>query len=201
MEWDKEPLSYRFKAAITFTDGSVLQIKDYLFPSGKRSTYHWQDAKKPFLSNLAGLGPMILGIMLMGAGAASAPMSPDDDSFSSYSSEYEDEDDASDFFAEPTSTPLPYRPTPTVLNRSPIPTRTPIPPTSTPIPTATPIAAQLAAQNLGRVLELYLHDGRSVKVTLTGTDEENLFVTRRIGGGAISYSIRKDSVRGFKVVR
>lgn len=42
--WDDEPTSRRFKASIIFSDGSVLMIKDYLFPSGRKYAYHWQDA-------------------------------------------------------------------------------------------------------------------------------------------------------------
>lgn len=41
--WDSEPTAYRFKATIRFADNSVLLIKDYLFPKGRKYAYHWQD--------------------------------------------------------------------------------------------------------------------------------------------------------------
>ncbi len=41
--WDSQPTSYRFKARINFTDGSRLTIRDYLFSSGRKYAYHWQD--------------------------------------------------------------------------------------------------------------------------------------------------------------
>ena len=42
--WESESASSRFKARITFIDGSALLIKDYLFAHGRKYTYHWQDS-------------------------------------------------------------------------------------------------------------------------------------------------------------
>lgn len=41
--WDSEPTSYRFKFLIVFVDGSELVTKDYLFSSGRKYSFHWQD--------------------------------------------------------------------------------------------------------------------------------------------------------------
>lgn len=41
--WESEPTSSRFKARITFIDGSSLLVKDYLFAHGRKYAYHWQD--------------------------------------------------------------------------------------------------------------------------------------------------------------
>ena len=38
-----EPESSRFKAEIQFTDNSILMVKDYIFPTGRKYAYHWQD--------------------------------------------------------------------------------------------------------------------------------------------------------------
>lgn len=40
--WENEPTTYRFKARIEFTDRSLLFIRDYLFPRGRKYVYHWQ---------------------------------------------------------------------------------------------------------------------------------------------------------------
>ena len=40
--WESEPAAYRFKSKIILTDGSVLFVKDYLLPSGRKYAYHWQ---------------------------------------------------------------------------------------------------------------------------------------------------------------
>lgn len=42
--WEIEPTSSRFKARITFLDGSSLLIKDYLFAHGRKYAYQWQDS-------------------------------------------------------------------------------------------------------------------------------------------------------------
>ena len=41
--WESEPAAFRLKAELYFIDGSVLSIKDYLFPTGRKYAYHWQD--------------------------------------------------------------------------------------------------------------------------------------------------------------
>ena len=41
--WDSEPTSYRFKAKFSFVDGSSLVTRDYLFSSGRKYAFHWQD--------------------------------------------------------------------------------------------------------------------------------------------------------------
>jgi hypothetical protein len=41
--WESEPTTYRFKAQLYFIDGSNLIVKDYLFPSGRKYSFHWQD--------------------------------------------------------------------------------------------------------------------------------------------------------------
>ena len=41
--WENEPTSYRFNAKISFIDHSVLTVKEYLFRSGRKYSYHWQD--------------------------------------------------------------------------------------------------------------------------------------------------------------
>lgn len=41
--WDSEPSSYRLKANLHFIDNSQLIIKDYLFPTGRKYSFHWQD--------------------------------------------------------------------------------------------------------------------------------------------------------------
>lgn len=43
LEWDSQPISYRFKANIRFIGGSILLVKEYLLPHGRKYTYHWQD--------------------------------------------------------------------------------------------------------------------------------------------------------------
>jgi hypothetical protein len=40
--WDSEPAAYRFKAKIIFIDESQLTIKDYLFVTGRKYSFHWQ---------------------------------------------------------------------------------------------------------------------------------------------------------------
>ena len=44
-QWDDEPESSRFKAEIQFTDNSILAVKDYIFPTGRKYAYHWQDGE------------------------------------------------------------------------------------------------------------------------------------------------------------
>ncbi len=41
--WDSEPTSYRFKAKISFINGSYLMIRDYQFVSERKYSFHWQD--------------------------------------------------------------------------------------------------------------------------------------------------------------
>ena len=41
--WDSEPTSYRYKAKLALIDDSHLVIKDYLFSSERKYTFHWQD--------------------------------------------------------------------------------------------------------------------------------------------------------------
>lgn len=41
--WDSEPVSYRFKANVYLINDSQLIIKDYLFLSGRKYTFHWQN--------------------------------------------------------------------------------------------------------------------------------------------------------------
>ena len=41
--WDSEPLTYRFKAQINFINGSTLIVKDYLFSTGRKYSFQWQD--------------------------------------------------------------------------------------------------------------------------------------------------------------
>jgi hypothetical protein len=41
--WDSEPTSYRFKAKISFINGSNLIVRDYLYPTGRKYSFHWQD--------------------------------------------------------------------------------------------------------------------------------------------------------------
>jgi len=41
--WDSEPTSYRFKTKITFINGSNLIVRDYLFSTGRKYSFHWQD--------------------------------------------------------------------------------------------------------------------------------------------------------------
>ncbi len=41
--WEHEPTSSRFKARMTFIDGSALLVKDYLFTHGRKYAYHRQD--------------------------------------------------------------------------------------------------------------------------------------------------------------
>ncbi len=43
VSWDSEPASYRFKARLIFVDGSQFDIRDYLFPTGRKYSFHWQD--------------------------------------------------------------------------------------------------------------------------------------------------------------
>lgn len=41
--WDSEPSFYRLKANLHFTDDSRLIIRDYLFSTGRKYSFHWQD--------------------------------------------------------------------------------------------------------------------------------------------------------------
>ncbi|TLD40540.1 MAG: hypothetical protein JETT_3177 [Candidatus Jettenia ecosi] len=43
--WDSEPSSYRLKANLYFINDPQLIIKDYLFPTGRKYSFHWQDEK------------------------------------------------------------------------------------------------------------------------------------------------------------
>lgn len=43
VKWDSEPSSYRLKAILRFTDNSQLIIKDYLFPTGRKYSFRWQE--------------------------------------------------------------------------------------------------------------------------------------------------------------
>lgn len=45
IEWDSEPTSYRFKAKVTFINDSNLTVKDCLFSTGRKYSFHWQDEK------------------------------------------------------------------------------------------------------------------------------------------------------------
>jgi len=40
--WENEPTTFRFKTRIEFKDRSILFVKDYLFPGGRKYVYHWQ---------------------------------------------------------------------------------------------------------------------------------------------------------------
>ena len=43
IDWGSEPTSYRFKTKTTFIDGSNLIVKDYIFSTGRKYSFHWQD--------------------------------------------------------------------------------------------------------------------------------------------------------------
>jgi hypothetical protein len=43
LAWDSEPTSYRYKAELTLIDDSKLILKDYIFTSGRKYSFHWQD--------------------------------------------------------------------------------------------------------------------------------------------------------------
>jgi len=47
--WESEPNSYRFKAKLILIDGSQLIIRDYLFPSGRKYSFHWKDKNNNLL--------------------------------------------------------------------------------------------------------------------------------------------------------
>ncbi len=41
--WESEPTSYRLRSIISFIDGSHLTVRDYLFQTGRKYSFHWQD--------------------------------------------------------------------------------------------------------------------------------------------------------------
>ena len=43
ISWENEPTTFRFQAKLTFKDQSLLFIKEYLFPAGRKYSYHWQN--------------------------------------------------------------------------------------------------------------------------------------------------------------
>jgi hypothetical protein len=40
--WENEPTSYRFKSRFRFIDDSELIVRDYLFQTRRKYSYHWQ---------------------------------------------------------------------------------------------------------------------------------------------------------------
>ena len=42
--WEVEPESSRFKAEIEFVDNTMLTVKDFIFQTGRKYAYHWQDS-------------------------------------------------------------------------------------------------------------------------------------------------------------
>lgn len=44
-QWDVEPESSRFKTEIEFVDNSTLMVKDFIFQTGRKYAYHWQDSE------------------------------------------------------------------------------------------------------------------------------------------------------------
>lgn len=45
VDYDIEPIGYRFKAEIIFKDCSKLRVRDYFFSFYRKYSFHWQDEK------------------------------------------------------------------------------------------------------------------------------------------------------------
>jgi hypothetical protein len=160
---------------------------------------YWDEVKRPFLMYLGGLA--LLFVVGTGSALILPQMVPQDDGFTLESYPDDSTDAGSgDLFAQPTLTPTPFQPTPTFINRSPIPTKTPAPPTATPQPTATPLQTDQAEDHIGQTLEFVLDDGQTFRAVLIRVDATHLTVQRRFGGGNMEYKIAKERLVGFTVV-
>lgn len=174
---------------------------------------NWEDTKRPFLINLAATGGMMVGGMLVALGApgmiGSAPGDPfaTDTAYSDSGTDigtgandpFSDDSDVADFFSEPT--PTPFRPTAVVLNRSPIPTRTPRLPTPTPFPSPTPLPIERLAEHAGRYLELTLTNGDSFQALLVKVEGDQVTIERRLGGGSIRFTVQSSEIDTYRVLR
>jgi hypothetical protein len=162
---------------------------------------NWSEVKQDFFKYVGGFA------MIMFTGVAAAIVIPmtlaqtRGMNQEAYVSPEYSEGSGDDIFAQPTMTATPFQPTPVILNRSPIPTRTPLLPTSTPSPTATPIQADRAENHIGETLEFYMDDGQVFRAVLLGVEPDALRVQRRMGGGNMEYKIQKSRLKGFNVTQ
>ena len=46
IQYDIEPIGYRFKIEIEFINDSKLSVKDYLFSGIRKYSYHWHDNRR-----------------------------------------------------------------------------------------------------------------------------------------------------------
>ena len=58
-----------------------------------------------------------------------------------------------------------------------------------------------AGEHLGELARVRLMDGSSVTVTIDSVGPDGLQVTQRVGGGAVSFPIRRDSVKEIQLLK
>ena len=54
---------------------------------------------------------------------------------------------------------------------------------------------------VGELIELHMHDGTTLRVTLDAIEGDSLKVTQRVGGGALGYTVKRNLVDEICVMR
>jgi hypothetical protein len=124
---------------------------------------------------------------------------------------------------EPIAPPFEEEPTPVMAEASPAATAaeeaigasleaaSPTPPVALPTPAGTVLGERVEWQQLidpanlpahvGELVELRMRDGSVLRVTLDGVEPGSLRVTQRVGGGALSYPVRRSQIVEVHVTR
>lgn len=150
----------------------------------------WPDTKRAVQVSLAGLGGLVVGIIVLMTSAAITGMRQG--AAARAAAEARPTPEAAWVPAIPQSVP-----TPTPLPELPIgiPEETPAPTPSRPLPLSQ------ADEHLGRMVELVMRDGSTSRVILHEVTATHVRVAEPYGGGGITYSVPLARVAGFRPLR
>jgi hypothetical protein len=185
---------------------AILFLSGLLIPLILFLVKYWPEAKNGFLIQLVGWVLSAVGVFVLVGSMASAAMAELEDfeipqelrqgDFESLPSE------PGTFESEPVSEPASLPPTPT-----PLPTPEPTP---TPVDEG-PATYELEAavdedlieyddleKHVGALVEIRLKDGSRARVRLESVTPDKLRVNQRLGGGSMSYSINRDTIKEIR---
>lgn len=148
----------------------------------------WPDTKRAVQVTLAGLGGLLLGIVVLMTSAAITGMRQGAARRAAASPTPEAEWPPAVVQPAATPTPLPQPPIGVV---EPAPAPTP----------ARPLPLSYAGDYLGRMVELVERDGRTLRVILHEVTADKLRVAEPYGGGGITYSVPRARYVGFRPLR
>lgn len=150
----------------------------------------WPETKRAVQVTLAGLGGLLLGIVILMTSAAITGMRQGAAERAAAAARPTPEAAWPPVVAQPVATPTPL---PELPIEAPEPTPEPVAPR--------PLALSQASDYLGLMVELVERDGTTSRVILHEVTATQVRVAEPYGGGGITYSIPREKVVGFRPLR